>query len=184
VTVNCSTFLDMDHSVAFELLRKGIIKTAPAHWADLGAGTGVFTTALAQLLAGEHDIIYAIDQDEHALDKISTTVEAVKIMRLPLNFVVDELPLKDLDGVLMANSLHFVEDKIALLAKIKRILKPDASLLIVEYDTLTPNKWIPYPINFVTLQKIMIDMGFVSVTRLGDHPSVYNHNLIYSAIVK
>jgi ubiquinone/menaquinone biosynthesis C-methylase UbiE len=174
----------MDHQIAIELLKEGVVKTMPAHWADLGAGTGVFTRALAELLNGDDDIIYAIDQDHKALEKIVMVPAAVKIMRLPLNFLIDELPLKDLDGVLMANSLHYVQDKIALLAKLKQVLKPGASLLIVEYDTLTPNEWIPYPINFESLVKIMKDTGFSEVTRLKNHPSIFNRNVIYSALVR
>lgn len=55
----------MNHQDHVRLLRKGV-PTQGGTWADLGAGTGAFTLALADLL-GPKAQIYAVDQNARAL---------------------------------------------------------------------------------------------------------------------
>ena len=55
----------MDHADHVRLLRDGVPRTAGT-WADLGAGAGAFTLALADLLP-PGSLIYAIDKDTAAL---------------------------------------------------------------------------------------------------------------------
>ena len=58
----------MDHADHVRLLRDGVPRE-PGTWADLGAGAGAFTLALAELLpAGS--AIYAIDRDRGSLDDL------------------------------------------------------------------------------------------------------------------
>src|ERR1700730_13739469 len=82
----------------------------PVKWADLGCGTGLFTRALAELLP-PGSTIYAVDERAEALKKIQDSSRQ-HIIRIKPNFVDDDLSLARLDGLLMANSLHFVKDKI------------------------------------------------------------------------
>ena len=58
----------MDHADHVALLSDGVPDT-PGEWADLGAGDGAFTLALAELLpAGS--MIHAIDSDPGALAEL------------------------------------------------------------------------------------------------------------------
>ena len=61
------------------------------------------------------------------------------------------LPFFAVDGILMANALHYVRDKAAFIEKLKKYLKTSGELIIVEYDTVRQNRWIPYPITFEKL---------------------------------
>src|SRR6478752_316483 len=82
-----------------------------ATWADIGAGEGAFTLALADLL-GPGATIVAVDRDAGALREnarrmaerfpATTMITRVADLTGPL-----ELPV--LDGLVAANSLHFVE---------------------------------------------------------------------------
>src|SRR5262245_1112117 len=88
----------------------------PQLWLDLGCGTGLFTGALAAHLR-EGSKIIAIDKDEKALRKIPAAVNDVIIQTKAADFVSDSLDVKGIDGILIANSLHYVKDKETLLKK-------------------------------------------------------------------
>lgn len=147
-------------------------------WADLGCGSGLFTYALANLLpAGS--TIYAIDAEPvHLADRPHPAQQ--KILPLQLDFVRTALPVEGLQGLLMANSLHYVKDKPALLRRLSKKLAPGAQWVIVEYDTDAANMWVPYPIRRKALQQLLADEGFPQVTFLGERPSVYRSGRMYA----
>jgi ubiquinone/menaquinone biosynthesis C-methylase UbiE len=152
-------------------------------WADLGAGTGAFTLALADLI-GPHGVIHAIDRDRGALDELrSAFVSSVPQAELRVRNAdfTRRLDLADLDGVVMANSLHFVEDKAAVLALVRGYLKRGGRLLVVEYDSDRGNAWVPHPFTFETWRELARDAGFVETRKLATVPSRFLHR-IYSAL--
>lgn len=155
---------------------------AAAQWADLGCGSGLFTSALARLLpAGS--MVYAVDKDPVALH-ISTSTPGVGIKTMQLDFVTETLGLHDLDGILMANSLHYVQDKKALIRKLSGCMKPEARFLIVEYDIETPVKhWVPYPLSFRALKELFHSAGYTLVEKLGERPSSFGRGMLYGALV-
>ncbi|HMH34801.1 MAG TPA: class I SAM-dependent methyltransferase [Puia sp.] len=153
----------------------------PVKWADLGCGTGLFTLALAELLP-HGSTIYAIDEHADALKKIPDNSRHY-IIKIRANFIDDDLRLESLDGLLMANSLHFVKDKTAFIQKMSSMLAPNASILLVEYDTDKPNPWVPYPISFLSLKNLFEKLSFGPVQKLNEVPSKFNRSLIYSAHV-
>ena len=150
-------------------------------WADLGCGSGVFTHALANLLSNE-SIIYAIDKNIKAFKKTAfprhVTVETVE-----LNFETSPLSVDNLDGILMANSLHFVKDKKRFLEKIKSALNDNGIFLIVEYDTDVSNYWVPYPMSFLSLQKIFNTAGYYNIIKINEMPSRFRQGNLYAAII-
>src|SRR5437773_9268666 len=102
------------------LLKPGIHETG-GRWADLGAGEGAFTLALADLLGpGAH--ITAVDKDARALRAIGHGIETrVADFTRPLD-------LHDLDGIVMANSLHFVRNKAPVLESVRDMLRPGGQI--------------------------------------------------------
>jgi len=151
-------------------------------WADLGCGKGIFTAALAGLLH-EGSCIYAVDQDSDDLHFVPAQLHDVKIEKIPADFTTAvSVPL--LDGILMANSLHYVRDRNNFGLQLRSMLKPKGRLLIVEYDTDTANRWVPFPLSFSTLQQWAAAIGFAKTTRLGERASIYQRAKIYSALIE
>jgi ubiquinone/menaquinone biosynthesis C-methylase UbiE len=148
-------------------------------WADLGCGSGTFTLALSNLLP-DRSIIYAIDKKKSSLNKIPGQHENVSIIKQQGNFE-NTLP-SNLDGILMANSLHYVKEQASFIKNAQNHLKNNGMFLIVEYDSNVSNPWVPYPINFKTLRTLFKELGFVEIRKLREHPSLYHQANIYSAI--
>ena len=149
-------------------------------WADLGCGDGLFTRALASLLS-EGSTIYAIDKNASSF-KIVRSHPSVIIYKLVADFIHDEMNIEKLDGILMANSLHFVNDKTSFLKRIFVHLKPASHILIIEYDMSSPNQWVPYPISFLSLQKLFSALNITGIQKIHEMSSRYNRGNIYSAI--
>ncbi|RAJ80034.1 methyltransferase family protein [Chitinophaga dinghuensis] len=148
-------------------------------WADLGAGSGLFSAALAQLLpAGS--TIYAIDRASP--EKIVYPIPlGIQVITKQQDFEQDPLLLDELSGILMANSLHYVSNKEALLRQLATQMRPEAVFIFVEYETQQANPWVPYPIPFQELTRLLHRVGFAQSTYLGDRPSVYRSGKMYAA---
>jgi len=169
----------VDHADHIRLLKEGV--TRGGTWADLGAGTGAFTLALAELVGTDGEVI-AIDRDRAALRDLERAVRpgGAKVRTLAGDFT-KPIDLPALDGILMANSLHFVEDKIPVLALVRRALKPSGRLLLVEYDADRGNHWVPHPLSFETWRELADSNGFARTRKLGSVPSRFLGR-IYSAV--
>lgn len=173
----------MELDVAIELIKhKSISRTAKTVWADVGSGSGLFTNALATLLMPGSKI-YAVDKDAAALKKFHGPQD-VAVERIQADFIQDELNLHNLDGILMANSLHFVQDKVSFLNKMGKYLKAGGSFLIIEYDTDTSNVWVPFPLSYLSLQRVFEKAGYDSIQKIHEVPSRYRRANIYSVLVR
>ena len=153
-------------------------------WADLGCGNGTFTLALATLLL-PGSLIYAIDSNAASLQQVPLHYRQVSIKKYKADFVNDTLPFNAIDGILMANALHYVRHKSIFIKKIAAGLKQDGCFLIVEYDTDQPVPvWVPFPVSFAALQGLFQDAGFSTVRQLSKRPSVYGHAPMYAVAIK
>jgi ubiquinone/menaquinone biosynthesis C-methylase UbiE len=171
----------MELQAAIDLINNPFLETeSPQIWADLGCGDGTFTTALASLLAPE-STIHAVDKNRRALRQLPTVFSDVTIQPLQANFVVDALPFNNLDGIMMANSLHYVARQAIFVSQIRKLLKPDGGLLLVEYDTKTSNLWVPYPLAFDRLADLFLPAGFTKIQKLNTRNSIYRRGEIYAA---
>jgi ubiquinone/menaquinone biosynthesis C-methylase UbiE len=159
----------MDHADHVRLLRGGV---APGgKWADLGAGTGAFTLALAELVGPAGEVI-AVDRDRSALRELEHALRpgGASVRTLNADFT-KPIDLASLDGVMMANSLHFVRDKVPVLALVHNMLKPSGRLLLVEYDADHGNTWVPHPMSFETWRDLAGANGFSGTRELASVPS-------------
>jgi ubiquinone/menaquinone biosynthesis C-methylase UbiE len=136
----------MDHRDHVGLIRVGV-EGAGMHWLELGAGEGAFTLALADLLGPAAEIV-ALDRDASALRHLAADLPARfpgRRLRTVTGDIRDALPVGPFDGVLAANSLHFLTDPVAVLRRVAGVLQPGGRLVVVEYDADEGNRWVPHP---------------------------------------
>jgi ubiquinone/menaquinone biosynthesis C-methylase UbiE len=172
----------MNHNDHVRLLQNGVPRSGGV-WADLGAGEGAFTLALAELI-GPGGTIYAVDRDGRALPSLERQMRRsfphITLHTIQADFT-RPLSLPPLDGVVMANSLHFVASKGPVLQQVKGYLrKGDGRLLIVEYNSDQGNQWVPYPFSYQTWAKLAQQAGFRHTEQLATYPSRFLHE-IYAA---
>jgi len=150
-------------------------------WADLGCGSGLFTTALAQLLPSG-STVYGVDTNPTVRRQAPSSDRPASIIPVRADFVKDPLTLPLLDGILMANSLHYVKDKPALIQKLRSYMQEESPFLVVEYDTGQPVPiWVPYPISYHSLTRLFKDY---TTQKLGERPSAYGRANMYAALVR
>ncbi len=175
----------MDHTDHVGLIRAGIPGPGGV-WADFGSGEGAFTLALADLLGPQAEI-YSIDKDRRALQKQESRMKARFPGRPPqathylqADFTVRiQLPL--LDGLVMANALHFHKRKEPVIELIMGYLRPGGRLILVEYNADRGNPWVPHPLSFSTWESLAARCGLVQTRRLASVPSRFLGE-IYSAL--
>jgi ubiquinone/menaquinone biosynthesis C-methylase UbiE len=165
----------MEHSDHVDLLRPAGLRTGGT-WADLGAGAGAFTLALRELVGPEAEI-YAVDADATRLNDLEEEYkkrfgDTSKLHLMTADFS-SRLAAPPLDGLLMANSLHFFKDKEPVLRAVRSLLKTDGVMLLVEYNVDAGDLWVPYPLSFETFQTLAPRVGFTEPRLLGTHPSSY-----------
>lgn len=168
---------------AIDLLADGrLASLGPMTWADLGCGSGTFTLALAELLSAG-STIHAMDRDGADLRKIPSARNRVTITTHRGDFTSQAWPFTALDGILMANSLHYVEDQTKFIRECEPRMK-SRRFLIVEYDTDAANRWVPYPVSRARVTALFTAAGYSSIRFLGSRPSLYRRAALYAASIE
>ncbi|SRR5260221_1947022 len=167
-------------------IKKNVILREIEEWADFGSGWGAFTLALADV--GKDNIeIFSIDKSKSSLDEQSRNFSKqfpnTKINFIPADFIADlQLPL--LDGILMANSLHYVKDQLNFLNSLKKYLKENGKIVIVEYNLDKSNPWVPYPVNFEKFENLANIAGFKNPILLERIPLEWGNEMFSAMALK
>lgn len=176
----------MQRKEIIELLAKAV-SPGKSVWADLGSGDGAFTLGLREV-GGPEIEIYSVDKDKFRLggqeEMFAREFPDTNIHFVKADFTRSmDLP-SSLDGILMANSLHFIKNKTDVLKALHWYLNPNGKLVLVEYDTDSRNFFVPYPISFKTLSegKLASEAGFGKPEFLATVPAKYQE-AIYSAVM-
>ena len=171
----------MNHNDHVNLLRGAVGEGGV--WADFGSGTGAFTLALADLL-GPTGRIYSVEQDGRALREQQSAMRSrfpdIGVEYLTADFT-RKVDLPPLDGIVMANSLHFIRDKVPVLALMRGYLKADGRFVLIEYNADHGNTWVPYPLSYPTWERMARQNGFGEARKLAAVPSRFLGK-IYSTV--
>lgn len=171
----------MRHADHVALLRDGVVPGGV--WADLGSGEGAFTLALAELI-GEAGRIYSVERDAAAL-RTQREAMAERFPSVSVEYVRGDftkpLDLPPLDGIVMANSLHFYREKEVPVRRLAAALKSDGRFVLVEYDADRGNAWVPYPISYSRWEVLTAQAGLTATRLLARVPSRFL-GAIYSAV--
>lgn len=171
---------------AIDLIRPGIIPTYGT-WADIGAGTGLFTMALMQIL--EEGNVIAVDKSPHvlyqsgidnAIPHHNTNRNSKIVVEIMEGDFHNPLHLPPLDGIIMANALHYAHDHVSVLKNVLTSLKPGGSFILIEYDTKRPNPpWVPNPVSLERCKELFAAVGLNDPELIGRRKSVYNDGEMY-----
>ena len=169
----------MEHREAVKLIENARLdQEQPKVWADLGCGDGVFTRALSEILPSG-STLYAIDKKP----QIFKNSHNIAIQFVQADFEKEKLKLPPLNGILMANSLHYIADKNKLIARLQRMFQHNGAFIVIEYDSNKSNPWVPYPVPFSKLQDLFMEAGFEHIIKIGEKRSIYGQGMIYASFI-
>lgn len=123
--------------------------------------------------------VYAVDKDKHALSQLAQLNPAIINHRQDFT---TPLTLQNLDGILMANSLHFVKQQQSLLKTLSHHLETNGKFVIIEYDIARANPWVPFPVPFEKLQELAARANLSKPVKVATKDSRY-HREMYVAVV-
>jgi ubiquinone/menaquinone biosynthesis C-methylase UbiE len=103
--------------------------------ADVGAGTGVFSLALAKaVLPGGR--AHAVEVDQGLVDHIrrrATEQQVSNLQALLGQFTDPTLPATDVDVAFIHDVLHHIDDKATYVKNLARYLKPSARIVVIDF---------------------------------------------------
>ena len=148
--------------------------------ADIGAGTGYFSLRMLPIASK----VIAIDIDENVLiylDSLKTLFPPELKEKLETRLVVENDPgIKDqeVDGILISNTYTYLEDRHEYLKRMKDLMKPNATLVIVDYKKrhlpVGPPKEMKISIS--DLEDEIVGAGFI-VDEIDDQSLKYQYIL-------
>ena len=150
--------------------------------ADIGSGTGYFTWRLAQHV-GRQGKVYAVDVQQSMLDLTKAAVAAHKLSNVEYVLATDSsprLPERSVDFVFIAYAYHEFGDPDAVMAAIRRALKPGGRVLVLEYakeSNIAPASPL-HKMSFEEIRREIQPMGFV-IDQLLDFLPV-QHGVIFT----
>jgi SAM-dependent methyltransferase len=164
------------------------VPAGPGTWADLGAGEGTFTRALAALL-GAGGRVVAVDSDAAAVAALERLAREEGLGARIIPVRADLLRLPDLpelaggvDGVLFGSVLHFLEDAGAALRGAAGLLRPGGRIVVIEYDGAPASPWVPYPLPADRLPVLAAAAGLGHPEVVARRPSRYR-GVLYCAVL-
>ena len=104
--------------------------------AEVGSGTGYFTWRLAQGV-GPGGKVFAVDVQQTMLDLTAETIRKHQLANVELVLGRENdplLPAASLDLILIANAYHEFSQPEAMINAVKRALKPDGRLAVIEFS--------------------------------------------------
>ena len=99
-------------------------------FADIGAGTGIFTTAAAGITRAP---IYAIDPSAGMREILQSKKSALALDTVEILSDVSALMEQSVDLALLCTVLHEIDDQKAFFAQIAARLKPEGRLAVIEF---------------------------------------------------
>jgi ubiquinone/menaquinone biosynthesis C-methylase UbiE len=104
--------------------------------ADIGAGTGLFTTEIARRV-GDHGAVFAVDIVPAFLDQIRERVEAEELTNVTVVLGEERATgLEDasVDLAFMCDTYHHIEYPQTYMASLFRTLRPGATLVLIDFE--------------------------------------------------
>ncbi|MBL0385633.1 class I SAM-dependent methyltransferase [Tumebacillus sp. ITR2] len=136
--------------------------------ADLGCGPGVFTLPIAKRT---QRTVYAIDVERQMLELLQQRTEEAGVSNVQTVLSDAEkidLPDQSVDKVLIAFVLHEVGDLNQAVQEVKRILRPNGNVLILEWEKKETEMGPPvhHRLDSNELQQVLVANGLQTEVKL------------------
>jgi ubiquinone/menaquinone biosynthesis C-methylase UbiE len=168
------------HNPETVLMEAGV--TEGMTMADLGSGPGFFTIPLAQM-TGEKGLVYAVDSNQAMLDGLKENLAKSEVNPNIIKMVNSDLchtgiPNESVDLVFFANVLHEVGDKEAFFEEVRRISKPTAVIVIVDWKKVQTKHGPPFEMRLSEdeAKRVLAENGFCVIKQVNVGP--YHYELI------
>lgn len=133
-------------------------------FADIGSGPGFFSFPASRIV-GKDGVVYAIDTQKEMLEGLKSQSPPPNI--IPVLSGENSIPLEPsiIDFALVAYVLHETEDKARFLKEIRRIMKPGARLLVIDWKKKKEEHGPPRDerLSIKTVEGLLRKAGFASV---------------------
>ena len=135
---------------------------------DVACGTGAYSIAASSYI-GPSGMIYAVDLWKEGIDTLKANIKSQNITNIQTRItdVSRHIPLEDnsVDTCLMATVLHdLIQDNTdqGTMKEVGRVLKPDGSLLIIEFKKMegTPGPPLPIRLSPQELEQYLLTTNF------------------------
>lgn len=141
--------------------------------ADIGAGSGYFTIRLAKQLQGTGKVI-AMDIRQKMLDYIEFRRKIEKLDNISFQLVTADNPnleKNSIDTILMADTMHYIKDKIAYCKKLKLGLKPTGRIIIIDFipKSFKERPWGPHESQQFSKKELIEIMDKAGLKLSADH---------------
>ncbi len=106
---------------------------------DLGAGSGLFARPLAQKV-GDKGAVYAVDIDPELLKHVEHTAREQKLTNIKTILATETDPKlpEAVDLIAIIDTLHHISNQAAYLKGLKKYLKPDGRIAIIDFSRNWP----------------------------------------------
>jgi ubiquinone/menaquinone biosynthesis C-methylase UbiE len=104
--------------------------------ADIGCGIGYFTIPAAGMLDSENTV-FALDTSDQMLEEVKKRTAAAgvsNIIAIKTSEYDLKLPDESVTFALLVNVLHEIEDKAQFIAEVRRILKAEGKIAVIEWE--------------------------------------------------
>jgi arsenite methyltransferase len=134
--------------------------------ADLGSGSGLFTRPLAKEI-GASGVVYAIDIDPELLKYVEKTAKDAGInnVRTVLAGESDPKIPEPVDLIAIFDTLHHIDNRPIYLANLKKYLKPQGRIAIIDFSETWPAGHESMKYTFTDLEGWMKNGGYVRVAQ-------------------
>jgi len=163
--LNILIFKRSHRMILKKVLRKAGANTSTFRILDIGCGTGTF---LAGCLATGLDIeATGLDLSFSMIHKAQAKAESFKADKPAISFIVgdaEQLPFESgyFDMVSCSNSFHHYPDQPRAVREMRRVLKNDGELMIIDGHRDDPLGYLIYEVLTVAIEK---DIGYCSRRR-------------------
>lgn len=151
--------------------------------ADLGSGPGFYTIPMAQK-TGEKGLVYAVDSNQAMLDGLKENIAKSDVNQNIIKIVKSDvcntgIPKASVDLVLFANVLHEVADRNAFLQEVRRISKPTAQIVDVDWKKIQTEFGPPFQerLSEDEAKQVLVENGFTVTEQIDAGP--YHYQLIF-----